>query len=545
MMDLPGTTADAQTTTEQLDAVETGDKIVFGDRKQGLEVTSYTIERDGDSVDARITVEGVRGGVYRLRRRDDDRISVERKATEYYTQRDEWESQGDVALDTFEVVEEGDGDERSETQLSLLDFEVGDEVEVESADGLDTSGTVDRIRRDSWSVKVWVDQGDDYEKDVAVIAERDRELTAKAIGWRPDTDVDSYEEDVELRAAGEPELATDGAGDSETSKIVTYRRRDTDQLVYDVRELLDEYDVVEVWSDNEQKLATASERVNVWEIEDGNRGAIVGGRGSGDHVRPEDVVELIAYDEGDEPEADAEPELATDGGQDVDAQGELLTSHLMSLDSVRSAGRKQGRLGATLTVEGDVDDVPSHVFRVADRFDVDVLHRRTERGGLGVETIVELVDDERREEVLDYCEQYDRDVEVLHESSSDTDPELVADGGFVTEPDGAEWCPECQRRRVSCAHTGDVDARADGGTKVSPGAETAMSYEERARELAEKTVLSEGEAEVAALKEQGEDNQAIADELGLSKSTVYTITSRIRTKLDRAQATIDEVDVGE
>lgn len=123
-----------------------------------------------------------------------------------------------------------------------------------------------------------------------------------------------------------------------------------------------------------------------------------------------------------------DPELVTDGGVDtdeLDAQGSLLTSQLMSLAPVRSAGRKQGTLDVTVTVEGTVDDLPAHLFRVADRFDLNVVHRETARKGRGVETVVEICSDARRDTVLDYCEKYDRDVQVLADSS----PELAADGG--------------------------------------------------------------------------------------------------------------------
>ena len=134
----------------------------------------------------------------------------------------------------------------------------------------------------------------------------------------------------------------------------------------------------------------------------------------------------VEYD--DEDDSDDDPELVTDGGVDeetLDAQGSLLTSHLMSLAPVRSAGRKQGTLDATVTVEGTVDDLPAHLFRVADRFDLNVVHRETARKGRGVETVVEICSDERRDTVLDYCEKYDRDVQVL----ADSGPELAADGG--------------------------------------------------------------------------------------------------------------------
>lgn len=115
---------------------------------------------------------------------------------------------------------------------------------------------------------------------------------------------------------------------------------------------------------------------------------------------------------------------------DVDATGQLLSSQLMSLDGVRGAGRQVGRVGATITVEGGVDDLPSHLFKIAARFDLDVIHRQTSRGGRGdVETLVELAGEERRDEVLAHSAEYDQDVEVLHDVGGDKCLELVTDGG--------------------------------------------------------------------------------------------------------------------
>lgn len=58
------------------------------------------------------------------------------------------------------------------------------------------------------------------------------------------------------------------------------------------------------------------------------------------------------------------------------------------------------------------------------------------------------------------------------------EPEAVTNGGFVTEPDGTQWCPECQRRRLSCAHLSgdDVDrgdsVETDGGGEVEEADES-------------------------------------------------------------------------
>lgn len=102
-----------------------------------------------------------------------------------------------------------------------------------------------------------------------------------------------------------------------TEEIGTYRRRDSDQLSYDVRSLLEAHDFVEVWSDDMQLLASADSRSAVWEIEGGNRGVMV----DGVHVKPEDVVEIVAHDEVEEEDVDDEIEPA---GDDQTAEIEIL-----------------------------------------------------------------------------------------------------------------------------------------------------------------------------------------------------------------------------
>lgn len=101
---------------------------------------------------------------------------------------------------------------------------------------------------------------------------------------------------------GEFQYLTNDADDEEAkrSETTTYRKRDSAALVHDVRELLTELDTVEVWSDHERKLATVTDSMAIWEIEGGDRGAIISGDGPKDHVLPEDVVELVVYDADDE-----------------------------------------------------------------------------------------------------------------------------------------------------------------------------------------------------------------------------------------------------
>lgn len=96
------------------------------------------------------------------------------------------------------------------------------------------------------------------------------------------------------------ESTRDGRTEAD-NQIRTYRKRDSEQLAYDVRQLLGEHDAVEVWSDEERLLASAESKSAVYELEDGNRGVVV----DGEHVRPEDVVELVALD-------DEQPVVTTD-----------------------------------------------------------------------------------------------------------------------------------------------------------------------------------------------------------------------------------------
>lgn len=72
--------------------------------------------------------------------------------------------------------------------------------------------------------------------------------------------------------------------------------------------------------------------------------------------------------------------------------------------------------------------------------------------------------------------------------------------------------------------------------------ETA-TYMERAEALVETTALKRREAEVYALKEQGLSHAEIADELEISKSTVDEYSRRINDRVERARATLAELDL--
>lgn len=88
---------------------------------------------------------------------------------------------------------------------------------------------------------------------------------------------------------------------------------------------------------------------------------------------------------------------------------DLLVSQLMALDAVRSAGGHKEKLSVSIGVRGELEDVPEHVYRVADRFDLTVLHRGTSHSGLELITRLELAEDDRVETVLEHYEARDDD----------------------------------------------------------------------------------------------------------------------------------------
>lgn len=121
----------------------------------------------------------------------------------------------------------------------------------------------------------------------------------------------------------------------------------------------------------------------------------------------------------------ADEELVADGGrddEDVVAVNDILRSEIMSLDIVRSVSSSNNRRGAAnVTISGRLDDVPSHIYRIANRYDLNVVHRETGRYGRGVETRLELATDDRLEAILEFVDE--------------GEAELIADGGYVTERD--------------------------------------------------------------------------------------------------------------
>lgn len=72
-----------------------------------------------------------------------------------------------------------------------------------------------------------------------------------------------------------------------------------------------------------------------------------------------------------------------------------------------------------------------------------------------------------------------------------------------------------------------------------------MEYEERAEILSDKTVLTETEAEVQALVENGADRDQIADELDMAVSTVDTHKQNIKQRLNEVRWTKEEIDIDE
>ncbi|MFC6771269.1 hypothetical protein ACFQDD_07020 [Halorubrum pallidum] len=71
--------------------------------------------------------------------------------------------------------------------------------------------------------------------------------------------------------------------------IVNYRKRDSEELAYHVKKLLQSNDRVELWAAGERHLATATDAHSVYEPEEA-RGVVAGG----EQVHPEDVDEIQA-----------------------------------------------------------------------------------------------------------------------------------------------------------------------------------------------------------------------------------------------------------
>lgn len=68
-----------------------------------------------------------------------------------------------------------------------------------------------------------------------------------------------------------------------------------------------------------------------------------------------------------------------------------------------------------------------------------------------------------------------------------------------------------------------------------------VDYEERARALADETVLTEREADVAALREKGLSHAEVAEELGIKRSTASNLNQRVEDRLERARRTLEEL----
>lgn len=93
-----------------------------------------------------------------------------------------------------------------------------------------------------------------------------------------------------------------------------------------------------------------------------------------------------------------------------------------------------------------------------------------------------------------------------------------------------------------CPHCGAVD-EPEAGIIVGPiGDGTSSCTICRTDELREKTVLSKREAEVAAHKQiTGATHQTIADRLDLDKSTVDEYSRRMKSKVQAARVTQNEL----
>lgn len=102
---------------------------------------------------------------------------------------------------------------------------------------------------------------------------------------------------------------------------------------------------------------------------------------------------------------------------DVDRERALLSREVMNLGA-RGASGKKGEPGVLATFGGHLDAVPDHLFWIAERYDLTVVHRATERGGRGVETRVELATEERHAAIDAHLADSERDAFVVDRAPS-------------------------------------------------------------------------------------------------------------------------------
>jgi len=144
--------------------------------------------------------------------------------------------------------------------------------------------------------------------------------------------------------------------------------------------------------------------------------------------------------------------------------------------------------------------------------------------------------------------QTEREAQALHQLLEDqarsrdrwtTDQHVKAYERVLSELEAAMeergWSTEASTE----ADVEQLLALTDGGEDQEDDVD---SLEEDAQELAQETRLSEGEARVYLLKEEGHTHQEVADLLELGKSTVDNYSRRINTKLQEARRTVDRLE---
>ena len=252
-------------------------------------------------------------------------------------------------------------------------------------------------------------------------------------------------------------------------------------------------------------------------------------------------------------ELDDEPEIVTDGGQELDdvAEGdviELANGARFRVESITERYTEPDRYDVR-KVGGEKEiSWRTHHLETAlatGAVIVDDVELEESGGGWSPEP-AELRDGETRDDShaarnQEMLAEYHQELVDDGQEESDDEPELVTDGGWVTDAE-TEWCSECQRERVSCTHMDGL--AADGGFTTPEPASERMDddAQERADELADRTGLKRREAEVQALKERGLSHDQIKDELELSKSTVDEYSRRINDRIERAEATLRELE---
>lgn len=439
-------------------------------------------------------------------------------------------------------------------QTTLAEFEKGDEIVFnDRSQALTVTSVHDReYKSGNRSVSVYVEGPRGGEYKLSARSRREPTVSRNGCTWSTDSEWVDEEplESVELvTPAADVEPPTEvGAEYKKICELdfVSYTGEATGYRVASIDRESQEIELAIVAKPPSQEMEIAdSITVHYQDFEDRLE------RGT---ERVDDLAsdpDVVMCDDGDD-----DPELVADGGQTVDdvAEGdviELANGARFRVESIREHYTEPDEYRvAKVGGEKRISWRTHHVeTALATGAEVVVDDGALEETGDGWSPEpAELRDGETRESshasvARDMLADHHRELvaEGQEESDDDSDDgrpdggqELVSDGGWVSDAE-TEWCPECQRERVSCRHMAGV--AADGGfTTPEPASERMDEHaQELAEELADETSLKRREAEVFVLKDRGLSHAEIAEELEIAKSTVDEYSRRINDRIERAQ----------